>query len=337
MTHNKRIKWIDVTKGILICFIVLGHIISNDANILQTWIYSFHVAGFFIINGILKSKTNSTGVKISFKEIILRQRYIWVVYIFFSGIFLARILVQTYFGMYNADDIYTFLLHTIYFNGLGVLWFIPAFAIGELIFYNALLSRKHIIAYCIICGVTFILLTNYKFGDVLHTNNIIVLLLVLFMRSLIASSFMCIGYFFDKYKLIDGKLILIGVFSLLSYMNGNVDLNNMRFNNLFLYYLFSVLGTLFVISIAKCIEKFTTQLCSIFVFWGKNSLFIMVTHAILLIYQIVVFVLNKFPFYGWGRISLCFIITMLIETMLIFIYNHFKGKLIKNSQIYKEL
>ena len=51
MKEKKRIDWIDTSKGFLIFFVVLGHIISDNKSNLQNWIYSFHIPAFFILEG----------------------------------------------------------------------------------------------------------------------------------------------------------------------------------------------------------------------------------------------------------------------------------------------
>ena len=62
MDEKNRIAYIDVAKGIGIILVVCGHVIGEGeksfkySNILHDYIYSFHMALFFIISGILLEK-----------------------------------------------------------------------------------------------------------------------------------------------------------------------------------------------------------------------------------------------------------------------------------------
>ena len=64
----KRLDWVDIAKGIAIVLMILGH--SSLPNMIQNWIYSFHMPFFFFISGVLmdnsikrsKSISNTGGV-----------------------------------------------------------------------------------------------------------------------------------------------------------------------------------------------------------------------------------------------------------------------------------
>ena len=58
---NDRLERVDITKGILIILVIIGHILpvdmSSDLAIkFRLWIYSCHIPAFFILNGWLKCK-----------------------------------------------------------------------------------------------------------------------------------------------------------------------------------------------------------------------------------------------------------------------------------------
>lgn len=52
MEDKKRILFFDICKGILIAFVVLGHVMPENAPI-HMWIYSWHMPAFFMISGML--------------------------------------------------------------------------------------------------------------------------------------------------------------------------------------------------------------------------------------------------------------------------------------------
>lgn len=337
---HKRVEWIDITKGILIALIVLGHVISDNTNYLQTWIYSFHVCGFFIINGLLKAKYKFEDKNHSLRDIVIKQKNIYILYLIFSIIFLARLLFQANFGMYNVDEIKAFVLHIISLNGEGVLWFLPVFSISEIVLYIFIKYRRIIAPiYITILGVAILFAISIEWNNILQINNYIILLGVLLIRCSIASSFSIIGYYFEKNNLFTQKITYIGIGSALAFINGNVDLNNLIFGNIIFYYIFAILGTFFIIGISKIIEKKNSYMKKILILWGRNTLIIMLTHAILLIYQTYNIIIEKIVIDELMRIFFVFIMTMITETCLIIIFNkiifYLKGKHVK-SQIYKK-
>ena len=52
MENKKRIQFFDICKGVLIGFVVLGHVMPEKTSI-HMWIYSWHMPAFFMISGIL--------------------------------------------------------------------------------------------------------------------------------------------------------------------------------------------------------------------------------------------------------------------------------------------
>ena len=138
MTEQKRIKYLDIARGIAVIAVVVGHIQpSLCPEWLTAWVYSFHLPLFFIISGVLinvkKYPKFSLFAKKTFKSLFV-QYLILSLMVFaidagksmlkggvdiehllkqFSGIFISW--RQT--GLYNAP------------------WFIPAIALSEFIAY----------------------------------------------------------------------------------------------------------------------------------------------------------------------------------------------------------
>ncbi|MGN9134623.1 acyltransferase family protein [Clostridium sp. HCP1S3_B4] len=50
---SKRLDYFDLSRGIAIILVMLGHIYKNESNIIRIWLYSFHLPIFFIISGSL--------------------------------------------------------------------------------------------------------------------------------------------------------------------------------------------------------------------------------------------------------------------------------------------
>lgn len=134
---SQRIDFMDIVKGILMIFVVLGHVLivlnpNYDRMIFtaaQSFIYSFHMAAFFMIHGILFN--NEKYKEISAKEFILKRFSTTIVpYIFFEVIgMLCRMLIYKQpltAGVYN--------MLTIRCN-IGADWFLPALFMGSLLHF----------------------------------------------------------------------------------------------------------------------------------------------------------------------------------------------------------
>ena len=80
-----RIEYIDIAKGILIIFVVLGHITTLPHILtygMKAVITTFHIPAFFIINGMLTKaeKIQKTPVK----QFLLNRSYrLLIPYVFF--------------------------------------------------------------------------------------------------------------------------------------------------------------------------------------------------------------------------------------------------------------
>lgn len=114
-----RIEWIDITKGIAIFLMVIGH--TSIPKCVSNYIWSFHMPLFFLISGVLydADKYNSFS-----KMIRRRVQTLIVPYVFFS--------LVVFYGMFLLDmaDIKELYLG---WNGYA-LWFIPVLFITEIMF-----------------------------------------------------------------------------------------------------------------------------------------------------------------------------------------------------------
>lgn len=322
--EKKHIEWIDITKGLLITLVVLGHIISDNKNYVQMWIYSFHIPAFFIINGILKRNTCFLN-KYNFRQVVRKQIKIWVTYTFFSILLMIRLYIQYKMNMYNIEEIKTYFLKFLLLNGIGVLWYLPTFELSEIIFYFYKKNNKNILYIVSLLIIMVIYFSNIEiFKNIEDINNIGVLLLILIIRTFIASSYIYIGYYLAK--IIEKKYFyFLGIFTSIFWINGNVDLNQLFFNNIIFYYVIAIAGTICIIAISKLIEKIKIETVKkILILWGKDSLLIMITHSIFLIIQITKLFFDKIIKNEHLIICYSLVLTMFLETTLIWIYRYLK-------------
>ena len=314
----KRLDYLDYSKGIAIILVVLGHICSKGN--IKTYIYSFHMPLFFIISGYL---FNYSNVK-SFKEFINKKIKAYLIpYLTFSAV---NILGYYILSGLSFIVLRNNLLETIKFCGIGALWFLPVLFIAESIFmFCKINSKKFIYSVLIFVGVSGIVLSIW-----ILTRNFIALILI---RSMISLIFITIGYSLcNVIKNVNLKWYQIAIITLLNILlamiNGYVDLWGIQFNNIFLYFINSILGSLNIIFISK---KIASKLLS---FWGRNTLIIMGTHQLILTIFSKINIVNELNFITK------LILVLVIEYPIIVLINNYAtfllGKFKKKCKLDKE-
>lgn len=96
---NSRFEELDIMKGILIVLVVLGH--TNTP--LTRWIYSFHMAAFFVISGYLWNDRHARSSKDALNYIISRMKRL---YLPFVAVNIVYVLLNNLFvkiGFYTTD------------------------------------------------------------------------------------------------------------------------------------------------------------------------------------------------------------------------------------------
>lgn len=99
---EKRIKFIDIARGVAICIIVLGHTMVYSKNCVEIFkfLYSFNVALFFILSGYLFNIKNE-----SFFDFIKRKFLrICIPYLFWELVFIIPYMI---FGKSVNDSLGT--------------------------------------------------------------------------------------------------------------------------------------------------------------------------------------------------------------------------------------
>lgn len=318
---NGRLMWVDAVKGILIILVVIGHIIPPDINSdivlkFRLWIYSCHIPGFFILNGWLKGNGSFLSLG-NLSEVFLKQRRVWLMYILFSSIFFFRYVVQISFGYNTFYEGLLFLEHTILGVGEGVLWFIPAFLIAEIFFFSYM-KNKRLGGGVIVIMVCLLLLKPYlNIKNISAISSVPILLYIVLMRSFVGFIFMIVGYIFYKYKLFEKKIMfLLSLGTTYAYMNHDVDINNLVFYNEILFVLFAILGCTFIVNISKVIIK-CNSVSKILSMYGKESLFVMLTHTIFFVIQGSLIVVSMCFSLQITSLVLTIVLSLVIEYILV--------------------
>ena len=146
MTVDRRMRYLDVAKGIAMICIILGH---QGAWVVNRFVFTFHVPIFFLITGYF------TSAKLPIKEFIKRKaRTLLVPYACTCvAIILVAALLALYGGqevlpvvkqwtfasLYGAGDSYT---EPFYIPGIGAIWFLLATFWGSVFLRLALQMKK---------------------------------------------------------------------------------------------------------------------------------------------------------------------------------------------------
>ena len=274
---NKRIDWIDISKGIGVILLVIGHMPSIPY-VIQNWIYSFHMPLFFFLSGYTFKIKDS--VKDNLKKMFRR---LIIPYLIYNVIFLLSDIIL--FGRksttVNAD-----LNDMISGQGsFGVIWFLLSLFWVQII-------------YLVVSAIT----NNYK--NVKFANIVIVLIvlsgyviatyckmdLYKLVTSLVAVGFFCLGNIFMKLKILD-KLkqmsilflflctnIIFGYINLILY-GTRIEMSGAVYNNLFITFVAAIAGIIFVNGVSEKLSMLNLWVVKCLKYIGKNSLYFFVLAA----------------------------------------------------------
>ena len=292
---SKRLIYPDIAKGIGIILVVLGHI-EYIPLFLRNFIVSFHMPLFFVISGILLN-VNYGNYRNLKETSAIKAKKMLLPYLYFS--LLYTVIYILYYMATGRDGglqtVISYLVNTVTLYGISVLWFIPALYWSEVVFLH--LRRKYsapgaaIIS--VICAAASIILNNYlALANMLYGNQLIfaVVHLILFtlLRIMFCMLFITIGYFLSplisrflaghKIRNILISVVLFALCFFVSQMNGVTDLHYLVFNSLPLYLVSSLSGVVALIALSLILEAFPKKAVQPFIFYGKNSLTVMLTH-----------------------------------------------------------
>lgn len=266
---------------------------------------------------------------------------------------LLEILRAGFLGGSSFNDVWLTIYNLLCFNGVSVLWFLPAMFFAVMLFYF-LRKLPHCITAILVMVITVLMfvaayyLNIYNavygiFPTMYYLNSVLSMLI----RSFMSVFYLAIGYyayflqqlFLEKNKnpnkYISAAEVIAAIFLLilvwhLAQKNGVVDLHILVFGNNWLYLLNSVLGSLAVIMISRNLELFVdTFIGRVLCFWGKNSLTIMATHMDWYIMYVCLVVTLHFAKvcnnYSSGFVAgMALILVLIAEAALIYVMSLFK-------------
>lgn len=326
---KKRKDYIDIVKGISIIAIVLLHyeegIIPHNLNV---FIGMFMITAFYFTSGWLKGQSKN---KITVKELI-RKRIPTLVkpYLWFSLILLVFDSLLIGLGYKEPKLLLIDLYKTIVLRGIGTLWFLPALLGGEIIFvylrdknlYYKLAALAGTLFYFFIYGYWSISLGHngeiYKIIDAPFRTleNILRAWLVIIAGYY---TYILAGTVIFKLSKMKKVILIIVLASFSFYLVANLSMFSSA--HILESLLLHILTPIIILLISMLTEHLYFN--KFFIFWGKNSLVLMVTHYSILME--ICIILNTYwtgsnDLNGINAIYF-FIGTILIEYFIVFFIN----------------
>lgn len=342
MEDSKRIRYLDMARGLGMLFVVMGHVEYINVDVRQ-WIAAFHMPLFFLLSGILiyekrEEKKNYIGT------IAKKLRRIMIPYAVFSLLSFCveggRVALK---GLDEWDVVLRQFFQSLCFQGVSTLWFLPALFVSEVVFIGVRKKTSHIgtiIISCVLVGVTSFLNIQEKAFYEIHGGVLRWELLhdvgSMLIRNFFCVGFVMVGYYTDKLflrKVQKKELELLvfflcaGVAILTIAATTGVDLRFMQLNFLPLYLGAAVSGAITVILGCRLLEKISVApLNWVLEYYGRNSLIVMVTHMDLRVLYCSIKLAGKVPFLSkspLGYASVIVLMVFLLEIPVIWIINHF--------------
>ena len=186
-----RLKYLDWSKGLAIILMVFAHTMNNE-NIINTWIFAFHMPIFFIICGIITSyKENGSGKTNICKVLKKRLFQLGVPYFVFCMALTIFYAMLSYISTRTFDITHN-IISTITLQGIDSLWFIPCFFIAELMLNITIINKVSKYFGIAIAGGTILFISIF--------SNMIpeYWLLKLALKVLVGYVFVLIGYLMGK-------------------------------------------------------------------------------------------------------------------------------------------
>ncbi len=292
--ENNRIKWIDIAKGYGMILVILGHCCYLGGT-LHNLIFAFHMPLFFIMSAFFAPDNVGKAVK---RVVVLIKQYLAFIC---AGLVITLIIP----AWRNALSIKSVILDIYMLNpeeiNVSSIWFLAALGVVIVMF---VLIRKLPKIWMQIAAVLLLAVFGFVFAayrsvwfsflpaDRLPGN---------LDAALVAVLFYAIGFYGKKFifrivdylkehLLLSIAVLIFGsaVFFVLVKLNGRVNLHGLSFNNVFIYLVAAVLGSLIFIILCSNIEN--TVLGKIGSCIGRNTVVILGLQAILV--RLYIYIVN---------------------------------------------
>ncbi len=332
--NSKRILWADITKGICILLVIIGHQLPKTT--LKNFIYLFHLPTFIFVSGFL-CRDRST-IKILIKKDIL---FTYIYYVFYSLLWILFVIIlnNVLLSQKLLIKILLTIISSVNYNSLinvGVSWYLLFLVNIKILFY---ICNKMINERIVILLFSFLLYTiNYI---TLNNNNSLPFCI---SQVLGAFCFFCLGKYCNeiydqlninyvaKSKLfIFSIILLITIFPINYILHGSLNVGNNFYSNYFVI-IFAIMGIISVVALSISVSEISFFSVPL-IFLGKISLHLMGLHSLIrvLFHQLFInFNINiyiKNLFISLLTLIICIPLSCLMEKIIgylkIVIFNYF--------------
>ena len=292
MVQNKiRDNYADVIKAIGIISIVIGHsswYITKYKIQIGPFVYSYHLMIFMFVSGYLfntlKLKENNQYKSKYIANQIVKMAKLYFIY---NLVFVILHNLFVKLQLINSSYYSTSVIVKNIFNGLtfitsetllGTFWFIPMMLIAKILFVCVYDKTKNNNKISLLTMILFGIL-----GILLCYKNIHLQYMV--QTSILSVFFMYLGLFYKKhFEIVDKYVYKLGfipssiiIYKINYLTNSSIELSVNRIINPFIFFIISITGIYFCLSLAKFImqNKFIEDRMADI---GKNSFHIMALH-----------------------------------------------------------
>jgi len=273
----------DVMRAIGIVLVALGHTLGLS-DLVQLWIYSFHMPLFFFLSGyVLKESRVQETLQVNVKHYAHR---LLVPYFAFSLLtYIPWVFATRIYGADAKLNIHPLRPVIGTFYGIGIdgwlqhnamLWFLPCLFIVHLVYQLVVkitLYNHRVVASVIVAALGLWLSHILPFRLPWGADIALIAMPFYALGNCVASISIC----FSRLSII---LPILLIMALVQYgcinLNGRVDMNFISLGNIFLYYMAAICG----IGSLWCFAKLLPEI-EIFKRISNASMLIFVTHRML--------------------------------------------------------
>lgn len=278
---QQRDKTLDITKGICIILMVIGH--SGCPTYLYNFIYMFHMPCFFFISGWLLSDKYLSNLKRGLYQKAKGSYYLFVkwtlIFLLFHNVFASMHIYENY---YSWQTFMERIIRTFTMTGseslLGGFWFLISLfwaSIISLLFFHMLSKNETLTKNSISGGVILTLIIAMLW------HYIPITLPQMFReQTLLATAFYMSGYLCRKKNMHFGHPLMTGLLLLLvpAIAACFIKLNMVTVQGwlVLIDYVIAMAGTMGVVSLSRELSRH--RIASILTYIGDKTLYILVFH-----------------------------------------------------------